>query len=131
MTDAFEISTVLPADPQTVYAAWLDSRGHGEFIGGEATIEPRVGGRHSAWGDYIQGVILELEPNRRIVETWRTTEFPEGAPDSRLEVLFEPAAQGTKLTLIHTEIPAGQGAQYREGWQEHYFVPMAGYFRTR
>ena len=71
---------------------------------------------------------LELDPPRRIVQSWRTTEFPEGSPDSRLEVLLEPDGAGTRLTLVHTEIPDGQGARYEEGWKENYFTPMKAYF---
>ena len=63
---------------------------HARFTGGEASIEANVGGAHSAWDGYIWGRIIELEPGRRIVQTWRTSEFPEGSEDSQLEILFEP-----------------------------------------
>ena len=125
------MTAIIPAPPARVYAAWLDSKEHAEFTGGHATIEPGVGGAHTAWDGYISGRHVELVPGKKIVQTWRTSEFPAEAVDSRLELQFEPRGPGgneTTLTLIHTEIPVGQGALYKEGWGEHYFEPMRAYF---
>ena len=130
MLEKIELSTIFPAGPERIYRAWLDSAEHTAFTGGAAIIEPQVGGAFSAWDGYIQGVTLVLEPYRRIVQTWRTTEFPEASADSRLEVLLEEVEAGTKLTLIHSEIPAGQGEDYRQGWVENYFNPMEEYFSS-
>src|SRR6185369_1989682 len=107
--------TTLPASPERVYEAWLDSDEHGAFSGGIAKIDPVVGGKHAAWDSYIEGVNLILEQPRRIVQSWRTTEFPEEAPDSRLEILLDEVDGGTRLTLIHTNIPDGQADQYEGG----------------
>jgi activator of HSP90 ATPase len=62
------------------------------------------------------------------VQSWRTSDFPEESEDSRLEILLEEAEGGTKLTLIHTQIPEGQGEEYRRGWEEFYFEPLSQYF---
>lgn len=98
------------------------------MTGNPAHVDDRVGGEFSAWDGYIFGSTLELDPNRRIVQAWRTNEFPEEAPDSRLEILFEEAAQGTKVTLIHSNIPSDQVDSYRQGWEDFYFKPMKEYF---
>ena len=60
-----------------------------------------------------------------MVQAWRTSEFPDGAPDSRLTLSFAPAEDGgTELTLEHADLPEGQGDAYRQGWEDHYFAPM-------
>jgi activator of HSP90 ATPase len=130
MADSFRVSAVLPTSPQEVYDAWLDGDQHGAFTGAEAAIEPGIGGAFSAWDGYISGTTLELDPPGRIVQAWRTTEFPLGSPDSRLEILLEEATEGTRITLVHTEIPEGQGPSYEKGWQDFYFAPMREYFRA-
>jgi uncharacterized protein YndB with AHSA1/START domain len=127
-TDAIRVSSVIQASPDRIYKAWIDSEGHSKMTGSTATVEPRIGGRHSAWNGYIQGEILELEPNKRIVMGWRSSEFPEGSPPSRLEVDLEREGKATRVTIVHTEIPAGQGAQYEAGWSDFYFKPMTAYF---
>lgn len=131
MSNGFKMSTVLPAEPATVYRAWLDARTHAAFTGGGvATSSPRIGGAFTAWEGYIRGTYLALKPGERIVHAWRTTDFPSAAPDSRVEVLFEAARGGTLLTVVHAQIPAGQEADYQAGWSDFYFRPMKKYFQA-
>jgi activator of HSP90 ATPase len=127
MTIQFQISTVLPASPDEVYRAWLSSEGHTHMTGSSANITPRPGVEFEAWDGYITGRNLELEPGRRIVQAWRTTEFADDEPDSRVEVILEPEGEKTRLTLRHTGLPEG-GEQYEQGWIDNYFEPMLDYF---
>ena len=126
--DTFTLKEVFPVSAQRLYEAWLDSEEHAAFIGGEASIEPKEGGRFTAWGDYISGKILRLETNYLIKMAWRTTEFSKDAEDSIVEVRLEDHKDGTQLTLKHRNIPARQGDKYKEGWQDFYFEPMHEYF---
>ena len=128
MTESLELSTVLPASPEQVYRAWMDSKEHARFTGSAAQIDPQIGGAFTAWDGYIEGKTLELEPCCRIVQAWRTSDFPPGAPDSRLEVLIAPVEHGSKVTILHTGIPDGQAGDYRQGWEDYYFSPMQEYF---
>ena len=131
MMDSFKISTTLPAKPKEVYDAWLNSKEHAEFTGEKAMVDPKIGGHFRVSGDYIAGKNLELKPGKLIIQAWRTTEFPDGSEDSKLELTMEEVAGGTKLTLAHSNIPAGQGARYKDGWKEFYFLPMKKYFAQK
>lgn len=130
-TESIHVSARFPVTPDELFQAWLDSDQHSLFTGGRARIDPSVGGRFSAWADYISGRTLEIEPGRRIVQAWRTIEFPLEAPDSRLEARFEEENGGTRLILEHSGIPEGQADHYEEGWISTYFEPMQRYFRWR
>jgi uncharacterized protein YndB with AHSA1/START domain len=124
----FTISTQIAASPQRLYAAWLDSAEHSAMTGGEARVNGLVGEEFEAWDGYIHGKNLALEPDRRIVQSWRSSEFTEDEPDSLLEVTFEAVPGGeTRITLHHSNLPAN-GAQYEQGWVESYFEPMKEYF---
>jgi uncharacterized protein YndB with AHSA1/START domain len=127
-TESLRLAATFPVPPERLYQAWLDSREHAAFTGGAAAIEPTVGGAHSSWDGYIWGRFLELDPGRRILATWRTSEFPPGADDSRLEITFEPSGGGTRVTIVHTEIPEGHAARYEVSWEDFYFDPMRKYF---
>jgi uncharacterized protein YndB with AHSA1/START domain len=131
MSDLFTLTTYVPASPLQVYAAWLDGEQHSEMTGGPAHCEPIVGAAFDAWDGYIRGTNLELEPGRRILQSWRTTEFPDDAPDSRIELTLVPEDTGTRITVRHWDIPPGQGGNYEKGWHEHYFSPMRQYFEKR
>jgi activator of HSP90 ATPase len=98
------------------------------MTGSPARVSGRVGGRFTAWDGYISGRTLELDPDQRIVQAWRTTEFPDDAPDSHLEVSLEQVKSGTKVSLTHTGLPPWTAASYKQGWKDFYFTPMKAYF---
>jgi uncharacterized protein YndB with AHSA1/START domain len=128
-TDSIVLSRILPATPARVFAAWLDAAEHAAMTGSPATIESaEVGGRFTAWDGYIDGSFVALEPDARIVASWRSDDFPADALDSLLEVLLEPAPGGTRVTLRHGDLPEGQGPALLEGWDEFYLAPMERYF---
>jgi activator of HSP90 ATPase len=128
MAFEFTVSDVIPASPKAVYAAWLNGKSHAAMTrGGPATGSTKVGGRFTAWDGYIAGKNLKLEPDRRIVQSWRTTEFKDGDPDSEIDVQLEAVVKGTKITLRHSNVPEGHNG-YKSGWQTCYFDPMKTYF---
>ena len=126
--DALRVVTTLPVAPTTLYFAWLNSEQHAAMTGGAAKIDPSVGSKFTAWNGYISGKLVVLDLGRRIIMSWRTTDFPRDAADSKVEVHFEALGGSTRVTILHTEIPEGQGEKYRQGWNDNYFVPMLTYF---
>jgi activator of HSP90 ATPase len=123
----FTVSDVIPASPQAIYDAWLDSRGHGKMTGAKAKASTKVGGDFSASDGYATGKNLELEPGKRIVQSWRTTDFAASDPDSKITITLAPAGSGTKITLLHTRVPDGH-EEVKVGWRDYYFEPMKEYF---
>ncbi len=128
MKNGFTVSEVIPASAAEIYRAWLESEGHTAMTGSPAKVDGRPGGEFSAWDGYISGTTLELTPNQRIVQAWRTSEFPEDMPDSHLEILLEEVKRGTRVTLTHSDMPEDQVESYRQGWEDFYFKPMKRYF---
>jgi activator of HSP90 ATPase len=128
MAIAFEVSAVFKAPPKKIYDAWLNSAGHTRMTGGSAKVSNKVGGEFEAWDGYIRGKNLILEPCTRIVQSWRATEFSAEESDSQIEVMFEKAGAGTRVTIRHTYLPE-HGKQYKQGWVENYFEPMKKYFK--
>jgi activator of HSP90 ATPase len=127
MAIQFVLSTLFLASPQEIYSTWMSSRGHSAMTGSPASVSSKVGGEFDAWDGYIHGKNLELEFGKRIVQSWRTSEFSADEPDSRIEITLEPVGKQTKLTLKHTGLPP-HGRQYEQGWVESYFEPMKEYF---
>jgi activator of HSP90 ATPase len=123
----FTVSTVIKAPAKKIYDAWLDSKEHARMTGGTARVNAEEGAEFEAWDGYIRGKNLILEPSKRIVQAWRTTEFSAEEPDSQIDVTFEKVAGGTKVTIHHTKLPP-HGKTYKGGWVENYFDPMKKYF---
>ncbi len=128
MKTKFKLTVTLHASVEEIFNAWLSSDGHSAMTGSAAQVDGKVGGAFTAWDGYIFGKILEIEFPRRIVQAWRTSEFPEGAPASHVEILFDEVKDGTKVTLVHSAMPEDQVEAYRQGWEDFYFKPMKEYF---
>ncbi len=126
--ESLKMSVTLPVKADKLYKAWLTSKEHAAFTGGAAKISSKVGGKFTAWDGYISGKNTELKANKKIVQTWRTSEFPEDAPDSILEIDFEEKNGKTKLNLYHYNLQKGDAKKYRDGWRDYYFEPMKQYF---
>lgn len=123
----FSIKTIINAPISLVFKSWLNSDGHSKMTGGKADASKDVGASFSAWDGYIWGKNLEIEPYKRILQSWRTSEFSDDEEDSILELLFSETESGTEITLIHSRLPA-HGEQYMQGWEDHYFTPMKEFF---
>ena len=63
------------------------------------------------------------------MQAWRTTEFHDGDPDSRLTVAAQGGRRRDQVTLSHSGITRGGGG-YKQGWKDYYFAPMKEYFAT-
>ena len=119
------------ASPEDVYRAFLSSKKHTEFTGSEAKCSTRVGGRFTAWNKYISGKNVELVEGKKIVQEWKTSEWPEGYEPSILKIFFKKRGQGTQLSMIQSRVPASQVDQYDKGWYESYWEPLKRYFRAK
>ena len=128
MKNEFTLTAEFNTSADKIYKAYVSTQGHTLMTGSPAKVVGKTNGDFTAWDGYIWGTFLELEENKRITQAWRTREFPEEAPDSRVEILLEETNGKTKLTLVHTDIPAGQEDDYKKGWEDFYFKPMREFF---
>jgi uncharacterized protein YndB with AHSA1/START domain len=131
MPYTFTLNATIPATPEEIYQAWLDSLAHSEMTGGEASMSDQLGAEVSAWDGYISGRNLVLIPSERIVQSWRTSEFGDEHQDSVITVVLEQAGDDTVLTLEHSNVPDEHRSYEEGGWQSNYFEPMVAYFSER
>ncbi len=123
------ISDFIPAAPLEIWDAWLDGASHADMTGASATGKAEVGAAFTAWDGYISGTNVELVPPGLIVQKWRTSQFNADQPDSRVEVQIVAEGTGSRVTVVHSELPdEEQVAQYEQGWVDHYFIPMKDHF---
>ena len=66
------------ASPHEVYEALMDAKKHSDFTGEDAKISRKVGGKFTIYGGEIDGTNLELVPDKKIVQSWRYSDWPEG-----------------------------------------------------
>lgn len=126
----FSVSETFPASKEDIYNAWLNGEGHSNMTGSDATAGTKIGDSFTSFDDYAWGKNLELVPNEKIVQSWRTTEFSKDEEDSIIEVLFEENGELTKVTINHSNLPP-HGNTYKQGWIDYYFEPMKDYFSAK
>ena len=88
------------------------------------SISGKVGGSFTLFGGYITGRNLELIPNERLVQAWRTSSWDAG-DFSIVKIALAVEGEGTKLSFDHRGFPEGQGGHLAEGWHTHYWDPLA------
>lgn len=111
------------ASPHELYETLMDSKKHSKFTGDKAEISRDVGGKFTAYGGFIEGTNLELIPDKKIVQSWRGSDWPEGH-FSKVVFSFEVTEEGTKLTFTHDGIPADFFDDIKQGWEDFYWKPM-------
>lgn len=123
------LSASFPATAERLYDMYLDPVAHAAFTGAPVTIEARPGTPFAAFDGMLSGTMLHVEPKRLIVQTWRSANWPSGAIDSVLTLLFldqeDTLDQGDKarIELAHINIPDEDFAGVSEGWVKYYWNP--------
>jgi activator of HSP90 ATPase len=88
-----------------------------------AEISREVGGAFTLFGGYITGRHIELVPNERIVQAWRTGRWDPGIYSIAKFELVEQGS-GTKIVFDHTGFPKGEAETLASGWKAHYWEPL-------
>ncbi len=116
-----------PASPARLYRMYLDPKLHAAFTGAPVTIAARAGARFEAFGGALSGTILQVVPNRLIVQSWRSAHFGRRDLDSTLVLAFLPVKGGGRIELTHVNVAESDFAGVSEGWSSYYWVPWRRY----
>jgi len=114
------------ATPERLYQVLLDAKQFSAFTKDTAEIEPKPGGAFKLFGGRIQGRTVELVPNQRIVQAWRSAGWPAGVYSI---VRFELIARGAggRIVLDHAGFTEDKWAHLNEGWPLNYWEPLRKY----
>jgi activator of HSP90 ATPase len=115
-------------DPAKLYELLMDSKKHSAFTEADAKISKNVGGKFEAYDGWIEGKNIKLVPNKKIVQKWRGSDWPE----SHFSVVtFELKRKGTGTLLVFTQkgVPVSVYRDISSGWKEHYWTKMKRYLK--
>ncbi|HEY7487158.1 MAG TPA: SRPBCC domain-containing protein [Streptosporangiaceae bacterium] len=119
-TDVVEVDVHIEAPAHTVFSYFTDPARYVQWMGREATIEPRPGGRYHVIvrpGVDAVGEFLEVDPPRRLVFTWGSAAHQIPDHGTTVEVTFSEENGGTRVVLRHYGIDdAEQRARNTGGW---------------
>jgi uncharacterized protein YndB with AHSA1/START domain len=129
----YERELHVAARPETVWQFLVDPEKVARWKGRLAeTFDPRPGGAYRLEvlpGHVASGSFVEVDPPRRLVYTWGwepSEDGPNPVPpgSSTVEIVLEPAGEGTRLRFTHRDLPdAESAARHAEGWN-HYLARL-------
>jgi uncharacterized protein YndB with AHSA1/START domain len=120
----------IDASPETVFTFFTEPDKLTRWLASEATLDPRPGGiNHQTHpGDtenprgpyYMRGEFVEVAFPSRVVFTWGFENADVGVEpgQSTVEVTLAPDGNGTRLRLVHRDLPESERAPHDGGWEE-------------
>jgi activator of HSP90 ATPase len=115
---------LLPGTPKQVYDILMDSKKHSVFTGDKAKIGKKVGDKFNVYGDYITGINLALQPAKLIVQSWRSSDWPESVYSIVTYKLASASGGKTLLEFIQIGVPADDFKAKSQGWKDYYWNPI-------
>src|SRR5258708_38370498 len=108
----------IDAAPETVFALLTDPTHMRTWFAELVEAEPRPGGVFRISGPAgvsIEGTYIEVVANCKVVFTWGGVEGLKPG-ETTLELLLEPAGDGTLVRLRHYGLPGPTVESHRRGW---------------
>lgn len=129
MRSVIRQSVVLAAKAEDLYDTYLDPKRHAAVTGSAVTVSDKPGTKFSAFFGSITGRTLAVIPPRLIVQSWRSTNFGSGDPDSTLILEFVPQGKKGRINLIQLDVPAVDFRGVSDGWELYYWTPWRRYLK--
>lgn len=120
----YATSIDIEAPPEVVFEYLTTDAGMTAWMGQYADLDARPGGAFAVdiAGYAIRGEYLHVEAPYRVVVSWGIVESPGLPPGaSTVEFRLTPLRQGTRVELIHSDLPDTEVVGHRDGWE--HFMP--------
>lgn len=130
MTKAIQQSEEFKATPATLFEMYVDSRKHSKATGAPAKVSRKAGAAFTAFGGALRGKNLLVVP-KMIVQAWRSSVFMKTDADSILIITFSKVSSGTRVDLVHVNVPEHDHKGVTEGWNKYYWEPWRTYLLNR
>jgi uncharacterized protein YndB with AHSA1/START domain len=92
-----------------------------QWIGLDADVNPRPGGLFRlpmVGSDVMRGNFVEVVPNSKVTFTWGFEGEGHALPagSTLVEITLKPEGTGTRLKLVHREVPPDWAPAHDAGW---------------
>lgn len=107
--------------PRIIYQWMTDSKKVTALTGETAVISQKIGGPFTTMSGKVSGIIVDLEPAKRIVQAWRRNDFPEGIFSMASFTFNETNDGGTELILTHRGVPKELITDVEGSWRKNFW----------
>ena len=117
--DPITASVLVDAEPEDVYEFFIRPESMVLWMGQQAHLDPRPGGRFAVDidGSLVRGRFVEVDAPHLIIVTWGfagSAVLPPGT--STVEVRFTSEGTGTRVEITHRDLPGDQPTGHAQGW---------------
>jgi activator of HSP90 ATPase len=126
-TTKVEFNDKFGARPSDIYEALMDSRRVEAYTQSSAQLETKEGGKFSLFGGNVTGEFVQLVPNERIVQKWRTSTWPEGH-HSTVTIELSEGRKGCDMKLTQVGVPEAEAERTQQAWRENIFERLKRMF---
>jgi activator of HSP90 ATPase len=118
---------IFNAGTADIYEYLINARKLSKITGGKATNTEKIGGKFTAWDDYIWGTNTQLVPGKKIVQKWACADFPENHFSDVTFELKKKTEKQTELIFTQDNVPDDLYEDLSAGWNEFYWQPIKDY----
>lgn len=123
-----KIERKLPYSKDKIFDSLSNSKTVSEWIGGDAIIENRPGGKFELFDEWVWGKIKEIIPNEFLSYTWDCGDFDNKQKETLVEFKLEGDESSCKVYLSHSGFrDKKQYELHKKGWEEHFFALIEDY----
>jgi len=126
-TTTVEFSDKFGARPSEIYQALMDPRRIEAYTQSSVQLEAKEGGKFALFGGNVTGEFVELKPDEKIVQKWRTSTWPEGHY-STVTIKLSEGKKGCDMKLKQDGVPVTEAERTQQAWKENIFERLKRMF---
>ncbi|KAI8141729.1 activator of Hsp90 ATPase [Fennellomyces sp. T-0311] len=116
LTDVVEFQT----SAHELYETLLDAQRVSIWTRGPAKISKETGSKFELFNGNVRGELLETEPDKKIVQSWRLQSWPEGHY-SKVTLTLDQGSDCVQLHVKQTGVPIGEEELTQRNWSGYYW----------
>ncbi|CAH2328459.1 activator of 90 kDa heat shock ATPase homolog 1 [Pelobates cultripes] len=119
-TCKFTLKETFLTSPEELYRVLTQEELVQGFTHAPASLTADKGGKFQLLGGNVSGEFVELEPEKKIVMSWRFKSWPSGH-HATVTLTFKDKGGETELGMDARGVPKNEEDRTKEGWKRYYF----------
>ncbi|KAI8646862.1 activator of Hsp90 ATPase [Parasitella parasitica] len=110
-----------------LYETLTDARRASIWTRGHVKLTNEAGSTYEFFNGNVTGKMLELVPDKKIVQTWRLKSWPAGHY-STVTLELEEGSNFVTLKMSQTDVPVGEEENVEKNWSGYYWMAIKSSF---
>ncbi len=130
MQNVFMKKVRFQATPSRIFNIFAEAEVRNAVTGLKTSGNVQAGEEFTDAAAKVRGKTLYAEPERLIVQSWRSTAWKKDAEDSILVLRFRASGSGAELYLTQSGLPGDAAAEVKRYWNDRFWKPIKDYLKA-